>query len=187
VNYRKNEDKLPCIVGSHNSGLTIETVTDLTTEPVTLIQAKDYLHIDGSDDDTVITALITTARQMVEGFSGYSFGAKTLKLYLDEYRRGKIDLLYGPVDEVTTVALDGVTATVSEDYKRLGNEKVFMYTGYQNLEITYTTKADVKQWMKSAVLAQLAFLYEHRGDESISHVCEAAQTIVGPFIRLNVF
>jgi uncharacterized phiE125 gp8 family phage protein len=173
--------------------MEVEVVLDLAAEPVTLAEAKAYLGIDGTDHDGVLPYLITTARQMMEKYSGYSFGEKTLKLYLDEFNNSRFALPYGPVASVTAVSINGDAGELDTHYELTANKKIKVLSGYKDLVITYKTKGyntenKIPAWMKGCTLAQLALLFEHRGDElQINHVGEAAQTIASPFMILNIF
>lgn len=62
-------------------------ITDATTEPVTLAQAKAHLRIQSSDtsQDTYITALITAARQRAEKECNRAFISQTWRLGLDYF------------------------------------------------------------------------------------------------------
>jgi uncharacterized phiE125 gp8 family phage protein len=62
-----------------------------TTEPVTLAEARLHLRLDTYDspathpDDSLVTALITVAREWAEKFTGRTISRKTLELALDEF------------------------------------------------------------------------------------------------------
>ena len=45
---------------------SLTTLTEPVNEPVTLVEAKAYLRVDTTDEDTLIATLITAARQWVE-------------------------------------------------------------------------------------------------------------------------
>jgi uncharacterized phiE125 gp8 family phage protein len=53
--------------------LSTQLITPPAAEPVTLAQAKLYLRVDFDDDDTLITALITAAREYCEKYTGRAF------------------------------------------------------------------------------------------------------------------
>ena len=61
----------------------ISVVTDTATEPLTTAYMRDYLRVDDSIDDTIITNLIKSARMMVESYTGRTLCNKTLKLSVD--------------------------------------------------------------------------------------------------------
>ncbi len=52
-------------------------------EPVTVAQAKSHCRIDISDDDTLMATLITSARQVVEGYIQDRLITQTLNVYYD--------------------------------------------------------------------------------------------------------
>ena len=63
------------------AGLTISTAWSETA--ITLAEAKTHLRLDGSEDDTYLNALISTAQFSVEKYTGRSITNQTLKLSLD--------------------------------------------------------------------------------------------------------
>ena len=48
--------------------MAYSVVTPAASEPITLTEAKNFLRVDGTDDDTLITALISAAREMCESY-----------------------------------------------------------------------------------------------------------------------
>ena len=63
------------------AGLTISTAWSETA--ITLAEAKTHLRLEGSDDDTYLNALISTAQFAVEKYTGRAITNQTLKLGLD--------------------------------------------------------------------------------------------------------
>lgn len=61
------------------------TSVEPAAEPVTLIETKGFLRVDGSDDDQLISGLIASARQAAESFTRRAFITQTLKLQLDAF------------------------------------------------------------------------------------------------------
>ena len=59
---------------SYNSVLDIEFNDDNIVEPVTLTEAKDFCKVDIDTDDSLISALITAARQDCEAHTGVEIG-----------------------------------------------------------------------------------------------------------------
>jgi uncharacterized phiE125 gp8 family phage protein len=129
-------------------------------EPVTLADAKAWLKVDIADDDLLITELITTARRDCETYLCTSLIPRTITAYL-QIGLGEIRLPYGPVDVITTVTdLDGNVIdyiTKYETFKALDP--------VTEVKAVYTTLGQGAKF-KTAVMKQLAFLYEHRGDET---------------------
>lgn len=62
----------------------VQTVAP-ASEPITTAEAKAFLRVDSSDEDTLIDTLISTARQMVEDFTGRAIITQTWKLTLDKW------------------------------------------------------------------------------------------------------
>ena len=62
--------------------------TPPATEPVSLSEAKAHLRVDGTDEDALITALITAARQKVEDWLGRALITQTLVYMRDEWPEG---------------------------------------------------------------------------------------------------
>jgi hypothetical protein len=75
-------------------------VTD-GAEPISLETAKDWLRVTTEDDDTIITDLITVARQRVEAFSLISMVAKSI--VLTGYIELPLFLPYSPISTVSAV------------------------------------------------------------------------------------
>lgn len=84
-------------------------------EPLIVQEVKDNLRITGTDEDTRISNLITSARLWCEGYANRSFIKQTRTQYMDEFwqptgyrpvsERSSIELLQGPLLDVagTTV------------------------------------------------------------------------------------
>jgi uncharacterized phiE125 gp8 family phage protein len=65
--------------------MALVLVTAPAVEPVDLASAKTHLHVDGTDDDALITALITAAREYCEGFQNRQYITATWELWLDSF------------------------------------------------------------------------------------------------------
>lgn len=87
-------------------------------EPITLAEAKLHLRVDFSEDDTLIQALITSARQTAEDITRRAFITQTWKLVLDQFPAPGVNIgsanWYGPQwgnspGPLTTLRADGRT------------------------------------------------------------------------------
>jgi uncharacterized phiE125 gp8 family phage protein len=73
------------------------------TEPVTLADARLHLRVTDTAEDTLISALITAAREYCEHYLQRAVGSQTLELALDEFPEGSIELPMGPVTSITSI------------------------------------------------------------------------------------
>ena len=93
----------------------LSVVTEPTTEPVTLTEAKAHLRVDASDDDTLITSQIKAARAWCEAFTRRAFITQTWDLTLDAWPEcGAIEVPLPPLQSVTSITYvdtDGNTQT----------------------------------------------------------------------------
>lgn len=137
------------------------------TEPVTLSEAKAYIKVPSTitSDDTLITSLIKAARRKIEKYMGLSLISRTVEMYADIQTCNLFSLLYGPIDEITSIVNSDGDEVSTDDYKLLGvtNRLIdFPYAG--KITITFTTDGAADDEFKTFILRQVAWLYENRGD-----------------------
>ena len=65
--------------------MALKLKTPPPIEPVTLVDVKGLLRIDDSDDDNLISSMITAIRQRAEEWTRRSFLTQTWTLWLDEF------------------------------------------------------------------------------------------------------
>jgi uncharacterized phiE125 gp8 family phage protein len=148
-----------------NSEFQIEILTDLTTEPVTLQEAKDYMRISSNAEDDLIEELITSARERIEKYTGLSLGLKTLKAYWF-YFHIPAEIPYGPVTAINSVVDDN---DVELEYTARGLQyKTLEAYSTQGLAIEYEAGfAVAPKGLKLAILKQVSTDYENRENYSI--------------------
>jgi hypothetical protein len=163
-----------------NSSFDVEIVEDLTTEPITLQEAKDWLIVDEGFTDDMITALITSARMQLEKVTGLSFGEKELSVYWERLET-PIELPYGPILEVSE-CVDDEDDDVDYELKGLTFKKLHAYST-EGLKVTYTAGYDtLPEALKTALKMLICYNYENRGDSNIVFP-DAILRTVAPFRR----
>jgi len=148
-----------------NSEFQIEVVTDLSVEPVTLQEAKDYMRISSDSENDLIEELITSARERIEKYTGLSLGLKTLKAYWF-YFHVPSEIPYGPITAINSVVDDN---DVALEYTARGLQyKTLEAYSTQGLAIEYEAGFAVcPKGLKLAILKQVSTDYENRENYSI--------------------
>ena len=164
------------------------------TEPVTVQEVKDYLRLEGfiddsdslstdfDDDNTLISELITSAREGLEEWTGLSLIPKTLEIEFTNLA-GNYKIPFGPVvsitsltdsdDDLTAITVYTTTSDLSKLKTPLQAEMIMTY------EAGYST---LPKRLKEAILKEVAYRYTHRGEElEDKGVCLAALNLAAPF------
>ncbi len=95
------------------------TVITPPTEPITLVQAKQHLRVDHSDDDDLITALISAVRLQIDAPKGWlnlALPVQTLEITLDTFPCNEIKVPWPPLRSVVSIKYDdpdGIEQTLS--------------------------------------------------------------------------
>jgi uncharacterized phiE125 gp8 family phage protein len=96
---------------------TLTRLTDPDIEPVTRAEAKLHCKIDDdlTADDSLVDALITTAREWVEDYTGRALIDQTWQLTYQGYSYNEIKLNRSPVIEIDSFVYDvsGVATTLA--------------------------------------------------------------------------
>lgn len=117
-----------------------------TAEPITLADAKDYLNVDFSSKDALITRLISDARRYAENMLRRSLVTQTIQL-IHEFDHVAAGPLSGPVD----VPYDTWRLAERPDIPLFGNALVrlqcFMGPVQSLTSVEYQlTRMDVPEW-----------------------------------------
>lgn len=96
--------------------MTYAVIEQPSAEPLTLAQVKAHLRVEHTDEDGLLTGLVSVARQTLETETGLCLMRQRLRFYLDRWPKGGvIQLLRGPVqslDAVTVYEADGSPVSV---------------------------------------------------------------------------
>jgi uncharacterized phiE125 gp8 family phage protein len=169
--------------------MPIKLVTAPTTYPVTLAEAKLHCRVDTSDDDALITALITAATEMAEQKTGRAIMQQTWDLTLDEFA-DTLELTRVPVQTVTHVKYydtDAVQQTLSSALYAVSTADDFAFGKITPLPGTewpaiynqpdavtvryvsgYANAAAVPEGIKQWVKLMISTMYDNRETESYS-------------------
>lgn len=93
----------------------VKTITSATTTPISLAEAKAHCVVEHSDDDTLITGMISAATEFVEWWTRRSLVQTQKRIYLGQWS-DRIFLPFGPVQSITKIQYidtDGATQTVN--------------------------------------------------------------------------
>jgi uncharacterized phiE125 gp8 family phage protein len=172
-------------------------------EPVSLPDAKAWLRVDGTDEDSLLAALIPVARQAVEGETGVALIAQQWKWSLDAWPPGRV--LAPPIGPLRSLDLVEVGATSGSalavplasfrvDASGLRGRIALVGTvpdpgrAIGGIALTITVglaagSADVPAALRHAVLLTLASLHANRGDVASADgpVPQAARALLAPW------
>ena len=166
--------------------MALELLSGPASEPISLAETKVYLRVDGSDEDSLISSLITTSRLQVEAALGLVLITQQWTLHADCWPlSGVVELPLRPfetVDEVRVLDADGdanildsITYAVDNhgDRPRLASRAGFWPipgARLNGIEINFTAgygadAAAVPDDIRHALMALVAHWFEHRGLE----------------------
>jgi uncharacterized phiE125 gp8 family phage protein len=169
----------------YNSVLDIEFNDTEITEPVTLVEAKDFCKIDIGTDDNLVISLITAARQQCEAYTGVGFVVHDAVAILNN-TNGDIYIPYGPliaINQVTDQA--GNILVLDTDYTIIGNAfKRLATPRAKNITIDYSTGySELPNILKTALLNQIYYLYDNRSI-GVDDVSPIAKNLLNPYRRV---
>lgn len=166
-------------------------------EPVSISEAKDYLRLEGfvddedspssdfDDDDRFLSEMITSARHRLEMWTGLSFIPKTFEIECTNLA-GNYKLPFGPVTSITSVTN---TDDTSLDYTTTRNLSRLKTPLQENIIVTYEAGyTDLPKALKQAILMEVAYRYEHRGEEfDDKGICQAALNVAAPYKEVDTW
>lgn len=143
-----------------------KTITGL--EPITSAEVKTYCKIDYTDEDSLITALISGVREQVELFTGLSLIATTFE-YFDEEIAEEITLPFPEHASIEEVKIDGIVSTA---YTKTGlsqyiitpNTTISSGGTDKGIYIKYKTTGTCPSGIKLEMLKIIDEKYRNRGN-----------------------
>lgn len=144
------------------------------TELLTASDVKNYVRIDTSADDSLITRMITQAREWCENYISRDIVAKNRTYYLSQ-TDALIDIPFGPIASISTVTAEGNTAAYT--VKGLDNERIELDGGSaKDVKITYVTAGLSDDLIKNAMLQFISTLYDNRSDYKTGTIVQDVPT-----------
>jgi uncharacterized phiE125 gp8 family phage protein len=158
-----------------------EKTTASSAYPVTVSECKTHSRIVSSADDTYLQALIRTAEQYAESYTGRALLTSTYKLYLNQFP-STIVVPRSPLVTLTSVKYndnDGAEQTLDASKYTLHKlERPFIVPAYgenwpatrsgmQAVTVEFTAgygaaASDIPEGFRHALLFHVAHLYENR-------------------------
>lgn len=177
---------------SNNRERRLERVIAPASEPVTLAEAKLYLRVDSTSEDSLITDIIVAARMSAEQWLKSSLISQSWKLVYNGYLEESITLPMGPVSSVSSVMIidrDASTQVVPASNYYLNAAKTrLLFDNYVSgfaVEIIYNTgygtAAQIPQPIKYGILAHIASMYDQRGFMGQENLPPAVSALYSPF------
>jgi uncharacterized phiE125 gp8 family phage protein len=163
-------------------GLDVESVAEVSSEPVSIGDALAYLRISDlpSDQARVLEMLISTVREQAERLTRRLFTRRQVVARWEFWRR-RGDLVYPPVGSVTTVervADDGTLTALSGSAYRLNGRALVLDESAadaegEGLRVTYDAGYNsLPAPLKTAMLNDLDSRYDARGTISEANFSE---------------
>lgn len=152
----------------YNAILDVEKSEESVTEPVTPAEIKEYLRIDLDDDDTLLGILIKAARKSCEAYTNVSFVEREVTAELMNQLGGQ-PLPYGPVGDIISFKDCNGDDVDEDNYKIDGVQFKRVKTCFDGpITVSYNAGYEaLPEDLKVALMCQVAWLYEHRGDEQL--------------------
>lgn len=92
--------------------MALQLIIPPAMEPIALDAVKAHLRVDVTDDDALIAAFITAAREYCEGFQNRAYITQTWQLWLDAWPAGgEIRIPRSPLQSVSSVRYYGADNT----------------------------------------------------------------------------
>jgi uncharacterized phiE125 gp8 family phage protein len=187
--------------------LQVRIKTDVLTDLVSLEEAKNYCKVTGSQDDNLISLLLTSAREAMEKYTASTFAQKTIyATWIEIPDDWLLELPYGPVisvDRVYSIDSEGteMLLVVNKDYYVYGDTEAvvqvsqFWSTGERlrrSIRVEYKagygdalTEA-LPECLREAILKEVATQYKFRDNLSevgVVVLSNESKSLASPYRR----
>jgi len=178
----------------------VRTVAPATT-PVSVSEAKAHLRVDGSDEDTLIGALVASATSHLDGYSGVLGRAiitQTWRQDFDDFST-RLRLPLFPVASISSVTYrdaNGTTQTVSAaNYALLCDDRGYyvrfiddydppiVYDDGPAVSVTYVAEATAPPGLMHAIKLLVGAWF---ADREAGEIPRAVDRLLTPFRRIGV-
>lgn len=169
---------------------TKRTWAGTPTLPVSLTEVKTHLHITDTENDTELGDMINRVTKRVEDYCNISIVEQTVILIAD--LKGRMRLPFPPVVSIESISVtDGNFNPTTEDltvddYSLIGHQDAMFQSSRCAIHtINYTTGMDsVDENLKLAILEEILYRYENRGDEAAGF-SPGVMILLEPFKNLS--
>jgi uncharacterized phiE125 gp8 family phage protein len=166
------------------------TPTGSSSEPVTVADLKAYLQLEGTAFDSVLNAMITSSRAMIENRIGVSLIEKdAIAIMVLGCTKSEQIPIY-PITDITSVEWSGdngetyETLTEFDDYVIIGNDRkeIESLQGQGLTRITYELGAGNYADLIQAVTIQAGYMWTHRDAANVKGIAPIVEQIIQPYI-----
>lgn len=189
MDFYRNADKW----GNRFEGVSYNQVTQVTKapvedEPLTLSEVKEWCKIDGTSEDAILTALIIAAREICEQYTCVSFVQREFSCWLNNYN-GSTYLPYGPIRSVDAVydenlnEVDFTLRTTDNGFAQINTPRMILKVEYIGGYEAEKGDNELPEALRTALKAQVLYLYENRGDAQ-DPISPIAAAILNQFKRV---
>lgn len=174
------------------------TQTAAPTSWISTAECKANMRVDGSDEDTLIASLATTACRVVQERAGKALGSQTWAYSLEGMTSDEVvPLPVFPVSSITEIAYqdeaDDAQTMLTTDFYLFGDddsaaiqpkEGVTWPTTYDRpdaVTITFAAGMTPPENLKQAALLLVAHWYENRSatSDALSEIPEGVEMLIG--------
>lgn len=177
--------------------LTLSTITQGTTEPVSVALACAHVRVDSSDEYPLLSIYITAARERCEAFTGRTIVPRTYRLKAPKFE-DVAQLPGGPITAISSITYYNSAGTLTTlantvyqldgDYLRLAFDQEWPETNGREITINYTAgyaDGTCPGGLRAAILLYVGDLFAVRESEIIGTIVatnKTAEALMWPFV-----